>query len=56
MAGKQFGQKDGRSGKQKQKQQEANLGQQEARQEKEKESELSQMGETSDQSNPSRKD
>jgi hypothetical protein len=56
MAGKQFGQKEGRSGKQKQRQQEANLGQREAHQEKEKESELSQMGEMSDQSDPRRKD
>ena len=35
MAGKQFGQKDKRSGKQRQ--QEANLGQKEARREKDKE-------------------
>jgi hypothetical protein len=44
MAGKQLGQKDKRSGKQQQ--QEANLGQKEARREKDKEAELSRMGET----------
>jgi hypothetical protein len=44
MAGKQFGQKDKRSGKQ---QQEGNLGQKEARREKEKEAKLSRMGEIS---------
>ena len=44
MAGKQFGQKDKRSGKQ---QQEGNLGQNEARREKEKEAKLSRMGEIS---------
>jgi hypothetical protein len=44
MAGKQFRQKDKRSGKQ---QQEANLGQKEARREKDKEAELSRMGEMS---------
>jgi hypothetical protein len=44
MAGKQLGQKDKRSGKQQQ--QEANLGQKEARREKHKEAELSRMGET----------
>jgi len=43
MAGKQMGQND-RSGK-RQQQQEANLGQKEARQDKKKESELSHMGE-----------
>jgi hypothetical protein len=41
MAGKQLGQKDKRSGKQQQ--QEANLGQKEARREKDKEAELSRM-------------
>jgi hypothetical protein len=45
MAGKQFGQKDKRSGKQQQ--QEGNLGQKEARREKVKEAELSRMGEMS---------
>ena len=46
MAGKQFGQKDKRSGKQQE--QEGNLGQKEARaREKEKEAELSRMGEMS---------
>jgi hypothetical protein len=45
MAGKQLGQKDKRAGKQQQ--QEANLGQKEARQEKDKEAELTRMGETS---------
>jgi hypothetical protein len=45
MAGKQFGQKDKRSGKQQQ--QEANLGQKEARREKDKEAKLSRMGEMS---------
>jgi hypothetical protein len=45
MAGKQFRQKDKRSGKQQQ--QEANLGQKEARREKDKEAELSRMGEMS---------
>jgi hypothetical protein len=44
MAGKQFRQKDKPSGKQ---QQEANLGQKEARREKDKEAELSRMGEMS---------
>jgi hypothetical protein len=44
MATKQLGQKDKRSGKQQQ--QEANLGQKEARREKHKEAELSRMGET----------
>ena len=43
MAGKQFGEKDERSGMQ----QEGNLGQKEARQEKKKESDLSHMGEKS---------
>jgi hypothetical protein len=45
MAGKQFGQKDKRSGKQQQ--QEANLGQKQARREKDKEAKLSRMGEMS---------
>ena len=45
MAGKQFEQKDKRSGKQQQ--QEGNLGQKEARREKEKEAKLSRMGEMS---------
>jgi hypothetical protein len=45
MAGKQFGQKDKRSGKQQQ--QEANLGQKEARRQKDKEAKLSRMGEMS---------
>jgi len=45
MAGKQLGEKDKRSGKQQQ--QEANLGQKEARREKDKEAELSRMGEMS---------
>jgi hypothetical protein len=56
MAAKQFGQKNGRSDKRKQRQQEANLGQDEAHREKEKETELSHMGEMSDQSDPDRKD
>jgi hypothetical protein len=50
MAGKQFDQKDKQSGASKQ--QEANLGQKEARQQKEKEAELSQMGERSRESDP----
>ena len=45
MAGKQFGQKNKRSGKQQQ--QEGNLGQKEARREKDKEAELSRMGQMS---------
>jgi hypothetical protein len=45
MPGKQFGQKDKRSDKQQQ--QEANLGQKEARREKDKEAKLSRMGEMS---------
>jgi hypothetical protein len=45
MAGKQFEQKDKRSGKQQQ--QEGNLGQKEARREKDKELERSRMGEMS---------
>ena len=45
MAGKQFGQKDKRSGKQQE--QEGNLDQKEARREKEKEAKLSRMGEMS---------
>jgi hypothetical protein len=48
MTAKQFIQKDKRSGTAKQ--QEANLGQKEARQEKEKKSELSSMGEESRES------
>ena len=46
MANKQFGQKD-----KPKKQQEGNLGQNEARQERDKENELSQMGELSRQDN-----
>jgi hypothetical protein len=42
--------------KEKQQQQGGNLGQQEARQEKEKETELSRMGETSEQSEAGSKD
>jgi hypothetical protein len=45
MAGKQFGQKNKRSGKQQQ--QEGNLGQKEVRREKDKEAELSRMGQMS---------
>ena len=54
MAGKQMGQKH--ANKEKQQQQGGNLGQREARQEKEKETELSRMGETSEQSESGRKD
>jgi hypothetical protein len=45
MAGKQFGQKNKRSGKQQQ--QEGNLGQKEVRREKDKEAEPSRMGQMS---------
>ena len=54
MTGKQQGQKKKHS--EVQKQQEGNLGQQEARLEKEKESELSKMGEMSRDSDSDRKD
>jgi hypothetical protein len=50
MTAKQKDQKDKQSGKQKQ--QKANLGQNEAGQDKEKQSELSSMGETSRASRP----
>ena len=50
MANKQFGQKD-----KPKKQQEGNLGQNEARQERDKENELSQMGEMSREANENKK-
>ena len=54
MTGRQHGQKDKHSAKEKQ--QVGNLGQQEARLEKEKKSELSAGGETSRESDSNRKD